>query len=70
MHGNDVLKSEIRFIIQLSAVDGLDVMITVVAEVYPVRFLSLGVKIVELCMVGILAERAFQTFTRPFKSAE
>jgi len=59
MDCNNILQTEVRLIIQLTAVNGLDILVASVTDIYPVCLISFCIKIVEFRMVGILTEGAF-----------
>ena len=70
MDGYNVFYGEVRLIIEFPRINCFNILMTVVAEVNPVRFIAFGVKIVKFIVVRVFAERAFQALGRPFESAQ
>jgi len=68
MKGGEILKNRIRFS-EVSVIDGLNVLVAFVAEVDPIRFLSLCKKIMKRFLILIITERAEQSIDPPLVAA-
>jgi hypothetical protein len=64
MKGGEVLKNRVRFS-EVSVIDRLNILVALVAEVDPVRFLPLCKKIMKRFLVFIITERAEQSIGSP-----
>ena len=70
MDGYNVFYGEVGIITEFPCINCFNILMTVIAEVNPVRFIAFGVKIVKFIVVCVFAERAFQALGRPFESAQ
>ena len=68
MKGGEILKNRIRFS-EVSVIDGLNVLVAFVAEVDPIRFLSLCKKIMKRFLIFIIAEWTEQSIDSPLIAA-